>query len=156
MSFLTRFLRIRSQSGRSSLQSLHTTGAIAGAMLVAATAASAQGANGNANYPARDELAQAQQVCETVIHFRPGEARFDACVSSLVVSLSSVNRDHAAIQAIGNAEDPETYVGTSFDAVFHREQQACAHLGFDPAFSAFTNCVGNLQANLEWLDFPNS
>ncbi len=41
----------------------------------------------------------------------------------------------------------------SFDTVLQREQQACARLGFDPAFGAFANCVADLQGTLQRTDF---
>jgi hypothetical protein len=156
MSYRTRILRTDSQSTAPGRRALHTAVVIAGAMLMASTAANAQGAYGNANYPARDGFGHVRQICETVVRLRPGEAHFDACVSSLVESIQSTRPDHRVMQQVVNAEVPEPYVGTSFDAVHYREQQACARLGFDPAFGAFSNCVANLQANVERLDFPNN
>src|ERR1700691_2371608 len=123
MSYLTRILRSASQSTAHSRPSLHTAVAIAGAMLMASTAANAQGAYGNANGPARDGLVQVRQVCETIVRLRPGEAHFDACVSSLADSLNEARRDRVVVQPVVNVEGPESYAGTSFDAVHHREQQ---------------------------------
>lgn len=194
MSHLARGIRTRSQSFSSSRWSFHTAVAIVGVVLMGGTAAGTEGINGNANDPARGEIAQARQVCETVVRVRPGEAHFDACVSSLTDSLNDARRDRAVMRARNDcfarglgpnspdlnlcllqaanarspnaqnamagarqdAEAPESYVPTSFDAVFHREQQACVRLGFDPAFGAFSNCVANLQAKLQRLDSPDN
>ena len=154
MSYLTRILRASSKSTALGRRPLHTAVVIAGAMLMASTAADAGGTYGNANSPARDGLVQVQQVCQAVVRLRPGEAHFDACVSSLADSLNEARRDRIAVQPVVNAEGPESYVGTSFDAVHHREQQACVRLGFDPAFGIFSNCVADLQFALQRLDVP--
>ena len=156
MPYLTRILRTSSQSTAFGRRSLHTGVAIAGAMEMASTAANAWGTYGNANGPARDGLAQVQQVCETVVRLRPGEVHFDACVSSLAGSLRDMKPEHGAMPAIEVAETPESYAGTSFTAVRHREEQACARVGFNPAFGAFSSCVADLQASLQWYDTPNN
>jgi len=57
---------------------------------------------------------------------------------------------------IGMKQYSEAGVSTSFDAVFHREQQACAQLGLDPAFGTFDSCVASLQGTLQRTDFSGS
>jgi hypothetical protein len=53
-------------------------------------------------------------------------------------------------------QSSEADVSTSFDAVFHREQQACAQLGLDAAFGTFDSCVASLQGTLQRIDFSGS
>ena len=64
--------------------------------------------------------------------------------------------DTASVLA-GIADDPQSsksYFAATPDTKFRREQQACARLGFDPAFGAFANCVANLQSTLQAADAP--
>jgi hypothetical protein len=42
----------------------------------------------------------------------------------------------------------------SADNAYPRERQACARLGFDPAFSAFSSCVASLQTVVHKDDIP--
>jgi hypothetical protein len=194
MSYLTRILRTRSQYTALGQSTFHASALIVGAILMAGTAAQAQSVYGNANDPAMGEIAEARQVCETVVRVRPGGALFNSCVSSLEGSLQDARRDRAVMQARndcfarglrpGSAElnlcllqaadssspnkqsamtgaseyagVPRSYIPNSFDAVFQREEEACARLGFDPAFAPFSNCVAKLQATQQPADLPAS
>jgi hypothetical protein len=101
---------------------------------------------------ATDQSGRVRQICETVLRVNPGDAVFGACVDGLLDSLS-VGR-HAA-QPIPIAEDPDagrSYYAVSNSARFHREQLACAQLGFDAG--AFTSCVMNLSGTLQAIDHP--
>jgi hypothetical protein len=58
---------------------------------------------------------------------------------------------------VGIMDDPQSsksYFAVSPDTKFRRDQQACARLGFDPAFGAFANCVADLQGMLQAIDAP--
>jgi hypothetical protein len=44
----------------------------------------------------------------------------------------------------------------SLGSISDREQQACARLGFDPAFGDFANCVANLQSEVQNIDMPSN
>ena len=56
-------------------------------------------ANAAPAIPAPDQLAQVQQICETVIRAQPDDEHFDGCVSSLKGSLESASREHAVVHA---------------------------------------------------------
>jgi hypothetical protein len=49
-----------------------------------------------------------------------------------------------------------SYTSASFDAVLHREREACARLGIDPNSGAFVGCVSSLQGQLQSIDFPSN
>ena len=103
---------------------------------------------------ASDQGGRVRQICETVLRVNPGEAVFDACVGGLEDSLM-VGRHDPAAQPIPIAEDPDagrSYYAVSNGARFHREQLACAQLGFDA--TAFTSCVMNLSGTLQAIDHP--
>jgi hypothetical protein len=126
---------------------------MAGAVLITG-AADAHGMY--ADGPVRDQLAHIRQVCETVVRLRPGEAHFDACVASLSGSLFDARRAQRPMEPAGDVQAPYAAVGSSFDAVRHREEQACVRAGLVPSSGAFPDCVANLQAVLQWLDFPDN
>ena len=61
--------------------------------------------------------------------------------------------------ATGKNEDQASSryaLSTSFNTVFEREQQACARLGFDPAFGAFAKCVADLQGTMQRIEMPTN
>src|ERR1700749_4678848 len=85
--------------------------------------------------------AHVRHICETILRVSPGEADFDGCVSGLVDALA-VGRHDRGTQPIPIASDPDagrSYYAVSNGTRFHRDQLACAQLGFDA--SAFTSCV---------------
>jgi hypothetical protein len=51
-----------------------------------------------------------------------------------------------------SAQDSTPSPGTISD----REQQACARLGFDPAFGDFASCVADLQSVVQNVDMPSN
>jgi hypothetical protein len=184
-------VHIRTKSASSGSLSLRCKAAIIGALALTGVAANAQAMSNTSDNPTSGQLAQARQICESVIRVQPGEEHFAGCVSSLTGSLQSVRHVHAVVQArnacfaeglkpdsadlslcllradgataspsemantmeIGMKQSSEPDVSTSFDAVFHREQQACAQLGLDPALGSFDSCVASLQDTLQRIDF---
>lgn len=60
-------------------------------------------------------------------------------------NLMTGGRNERAPSSIDSSASP--------DNAMQREQQACAELGFDPAFGAFENCVADLQSTLQRIDF---
>lgn len=44
----------------------------------------------------------------------------------------------------------------SRNTISDREQQACARLGFDPAFGDFSSCVADLQSVIQNIDMPSN
>ncbi len=125
---------------------------VAGLMI--ATLAVPDGAQSSIPANATDPGTRVRQICETVLRVSPGEAAFEACVGGLTDSLSVGSRDPAA-QPIPIADDPDagrSYYTVTNGTRFHREQLACAQLGFDT--TAYTSCVMNLSATLEALDHP--
>jgi hypothetical protein len=68
---------------------------------------------------------------------------------------TAVELPDIASATAGVANDPQftkSYFAVTPDAKFRREQQACARLGFDPAFGTFANCVADLQSTLQGID----
>jgi hypothetical protein len=85
--------------------------------------------------------ARVRQICETILRVQPGEADFNGCVSGLTDSLGVGNHDDAA-QTIQIAADPDasrSYYAVSNGDRFHREQLACAQLGFDAGWTDEAN-----------------
>jgi len=187
-------IRTHTQSRSTAALSLRCKAAIVGVLALTGAAANAQAMSNTSDNPTSGQLAQARQICESVIRVQPGEEHFAGCVSSLTGSLQSAGRIRAVVQArnacfaeglkpdsadlslcllradgataspsemantieIGMKQSSEAEVSTSFDAVFHREQQACAQLGIDPAFGTFDSCVASLQDTLQRIDFSGS
>lgn len=130
----------------------HLTHMAAG--LLIATLALPEGAQSSVPVNATDQGVRVRQICETVLRVSPGEAAFEACVGGLMNSLS-VGRHDLAARPIPIADDPDagrSYYTVTNGTRFHREQLACAQLGFDA--TAYTSCVMNLSATLEALDHP--
>jgi hypothetical protein len=195
---LTRTIRTSAKSNASNRAPLRKTAAIMGVLVLASIAARADAAPDN--MPS-DQLAQAQETCETVILVQPGDEHFRGCVSSLMGSLENASREHAVVRArnncfaqglkprssdlslcllqaadsvsrsdvtdqphqlnmvTGKKEDQASSryaLFASFDTVFERERQACARLGFDPAFGAFANCVADLQGTVQRIEMPTN
>jgi hypothetical protein len=61
----------------------------------------------------------------------------------------------SAVSAEGPRSD-QAYFDVSRDIKFRREQEACARLGLDPAFSAFASCVAGLQSSLQGIDMEGN
>jgi hypothetical protein len=90
---------------------------------------------------------------------KPGSSDLAVCLLQAADATPSSDMMNATVQVsrlIDIGEGP-TSAGSDFSASFHtvlqREQQACARLGFDPAFGAFANCVADLQDVLQRTDF---
>jgi hypothetical protein len=199
MLHLTRFIRTRPAFTPSDSTLLWRKAAVTtiGALALACLAVPSHAASDGHRDPTSDQVVQAQQICEAVIHIRFGDGHFDGCVSSLADSLQSATRYHAVENARNacfargfrpNSPDlslcllqaavtnPGSYVvaptmsprsmaseglgpdfsgpdfPASLDVVLRREQQACARVGFDPAFAAFETCVADLQVALQRID----
>jgi len=58
------------------------------------------------------------------------------------------NKDNRAMSAQDLTPSP--------GAISDREQQACARLGFDPAFGDFASCVADLQSVVQNIDMPSN
>jgi hypothetical protein len=94
-------------------------------------------------------------------HLKPGSADLSLCL--LRAADTKPDSDAVDLPTIVSAEkgitDDAQSSGTYFAAQSHpgfrREQQACALVGFDPAFGAFANCVANLQSTLRAGDTPD-
>jgi hypothetical protein len=171
-----------------------------GALALAGLAVPSQAASDGHRNPTSDQVVQARQICESVIHVRLGDEHFNGCVSSLADSLQSATRYHVvengrnacfaqglrpnspdlSLCLLQADETPGSYIvvpnnsprsmaserlgpnssesrfPASFDAVLRKEQQACARVGFDPAFAAFESCVANLQGALQRIDLPEN
>jgi hypothetical protein len=48
----------------------------------------------------------------------------------------------------------KSYFDASFDEIRHREQRACAEIGYDPMGAGFSECVANLAAYMTEANFP--
>jgi hypothetical protein len=63
------------------------------------------------------------------------------------------------LNAIDNKDDRATSAQDFtplLGSISDREQQACARLGFDPAFGDFANCVAKLQSAVQNIDMPSN
>jgi hypothetical protein len=125
----------------------------AAGLLVAALALP-DGAQSSIPDTATMQGAHVRQICETILRVSPGEADFDGCVSGLLDALSVGRHDPGALP-IPIADDPDagvSYYAVSNNTRFHRDQLACAQLGFDAG--SFTSCVMNLSGTLQAIDHP--
>lgn len=201
MRHLTRTFRTGAKSSASNRAPLLNAAAIVSVLGLATIAPRADAApDSHGNLPL-DQLALAQETCETVVRVQPDDEHFDGCVSSLMGSLERASRERAVVHArnncfaqglqpgssdlglcllqaanaaprpdatdqpgqlntaTGKREDQASSrygLSTSFDTVFEREQQACARLGFDPAFGGFSNCVADLQGTIQRIEMPTN
>src|SRR5579862_4059614 len=61
------------------------------------------------------------------------------------------------LNGIDNRDDRAMFNFTSsLGTISDREQQACARLGFDPAFGDFASCVADLQSVVQNTDMPSN
>jgi hypothetical protein len=61
------------------------------------------------------------------------------------------------LNGIDNKDDRAMFAFTSsLGTISDREQQACARLGFDPAFGDFAICIANLQSVVQNVDVPSN
>jgi hypothetical protein len=101
-------------------------------------------------------VAQARDVC-FALGLKPRSADLSLCLLKAADTKPGPDAElpDTASMAIGVADDPQSsksYFAVSSDTKIHREQEACARLGFDPAYAAFANCVANLQSTLQGID----
>ena len=100
-------------------------------------------------------VAQARDVCFEQ-GLKPGSADLSLCLLRAADTMPGPGTvDLPGTASVATADDPRSansYFAVSPDTKFRREQQACARLGFDPAFAAFANCVANLQSTLQAID----
>jgi hypothetical protein len=102
-------------------------------------------------------VAQARDVC-----FAQGLKRGSADLSLCLLKAADTRPgpdaielpDPASVVAVmtDDTQSSKSYFAVSSDTKIHREQEACARLGFDPAYAAFANCVANLQSTLQGID----
>jgi hypothetical protein len=104
-------------------------------------------------------VAQARNGCFAQ-GLKPGSADLSLCLlraADTTPDPAAVKLPDIASMTAGVAADPQSsksYFAVTQGTKFHREQQACAMLGFDPAFGAFANCVADLQSTLQTIDMP--
>jgi len=104
-------------------------------------------------------VAQARNDC-FVQGLKPGSADLGLCLlraGDATPGPSAIELPDATRVTTAITDDPRSskpYSSISSDAAFHREQQACALLGFDPAFGAFASCVTDLQNTLRPIVLP--
>ncbi len=102
-------------------------------------------------------VAQARDACFAQ-RLTPGSAVLNLCLlraADTKLDPATIELPDIASATAGIADDPQftkSYFAVTPDAKFRREQQACARLGFDPAFGAFANCVADLQSTLQGID----
>jgi hypothetical protein len=102
-------------------------------------------------------VAQARDVC-FARGLKPGSTDLNLCLlraADTKADPDAIDLPDTAGVAAGMTNDPQSsksYFVVSSDTKIHREQEACARLGFDPAFGAFANCVANLQGTLQGID----
>jgi hypothetical protein len=105
-----------------------------------------------------DAMQRAHSACAER-GLEPDSPGFAECVlrTSDAAALSGANlSDSGTAQAVSTTDrrSSKSYFYTSPRDVFHREQLACARLGFDPAYSAFDSCVASLGSALFDADNP--
>jgi hypothetical protein len=107
----------------------------------------------------RDEaVARAQSDCFRQ-GLKPRSADLSLCLLKADDTTSGAGADRLPNEsgmAASGMEHPEiagSYTRASFDAVLHREREACARLGIDPNSGAFVSCVSSLQDQLQRLEF---
>ena len=104
-------------------------------------------------------VAQARNACFAQ-GLKPGNADLSLCLlraADTTPDPAAVKLPDIAGMTAGIAADPQSsksYFAVTPGMKFHREQQACAMLGFDPAFGAFASCVADLQSTLQTIDMP--
>jgi len=102
-------------------------------------------------------VSQARDVCFAQ-GIKPGSADLSLCLlraADTKLDPDAINLPDTASVAAGMTDDPQSsksYFAVSSDTIRRRERQACARLGFDPAYGAFANCVANLQSSLQGID----
>ncbi len=102
-------------------------------------------------------VAQARDVCFAQ-GLKPRSADLSLCLLTAADAKpgpDAIELPDTASMMTGAADDPQSsksYFVVSSDTKIHREREACARLGFDPAFAAFANCVANLQSSLQGSD----
>jgi hypothetical protein len=108
-----------------------------------------------------DAVARAQSDCFKQ-GLKPHSADLSLCLLKADDTNSSTDMDRSsdesgiAASGLSYPEAVGSYTSVSFDAVFHREKEACARLGIDPDSGAFVGCVSSLQDQLQKLDSPSS
>ena len=99
MSNFTRSIRSHAKSHTSYSVPSWKAATIMGVLVLAGFVARADAAPNDHDFPASDQLAQAQEICEIVVRVQPDDEHFEGCVSSLKASLESVSREHAVVHA---------------------------------------------------------
>jgi len=96
-----RIVRTCTESGPSNPLTLphRASAAIIAALAFAGIVAQAQASSDFNNGPTPNQLAQARQICESIMRVRPGEEHFDGCVSSLTDSLEVASHSRIMQQA---------------------------------------------------------
>ena len=99
MRHLTRTIRTSAKSNASNRAPFLNAAAIVSVLVLATIAARADAAPDSPGNLPLDQLALAQETCETVVRVQPDDEHFDGCVSSLMSSLERASREHAVIHA---------------------------------------------------------
>ncbi|HWY15685.1 MAG TPA: hypothetical protein VNX86_11165 [Rhizomicrobium sp.] len=99
MSNFTRSIRSHAKPHTSYSVPSWKAATIMGVLVLAGFVARADAAPNDHDFPASDQLAQAQEICEIVVRVQPDDEHFEGCVSSLKGSLESVSREHAVVHA---------------------------------------------------------
>jgi hypothetical protein len=102
-----------------------------------------------ANLQAGQGMAAARRAC-AARGLTPGEAAFDECE----LRLANARPAPAPVGDAPPVSGGRSYFSGSRADAAHRDELACARLGFDPAGTAFQSCVGNLRGALARASMP--
>jgi hypothetical protein len=100
-------------------------------------------------------IAQERDTCYARSDLKAGSPELNLCLlqaADAKPGASFADQPDGTGLLVNLPNDPqssEPYSAASSDTVLGRERQACALLGFDPAFGAFAYCVADLQGKLQ-------
>jgi len=125
----------------------------AGALLIAGAT---QAAPYNAGGLPADQAARIDNACSRILGTERGEEHYAACVDSLSGSLRSARMapTASAYREDESAGRPRSYFQGSPSDVHRREGQACASVGFDPAYQGYDSCAADLSSSMFATDHP--
>ncbi len=126
---------------------------LAGALLIAGAA---QAAPHSSDGLPSDQAARVDSACSRILGTEPGEEHYAACVEALSGSLRSARfaPTASAYRQDESAGQGRSYFQGSPSDVHRREGQACASVGFDPAYQGYDSCVADLSSSLFATDHP--